>query len=98
MQPGLSYVGVNCSAIYEVSNNGGKYGRRRSTLNTGCKPRKGGVLSSKFVMIPSHYARIITVLGVFLKLFPGCGISSNTLLIYFLDVFICVYAENNRKR
>jgi hypothetical protein len=36
--------------------------------------------------------------GVFLKLFPGCGISSNTLLIYFLDVFICVYAANNRKR
>jgi hypothetical protein len=33
--------------ISEVSNNGGKYGRRRSTLNTGCKPRKGGVLSSK---------------------------------------------------
>jgi hypothetical protein len=47
MQLGLSYVGVSCSVISEVSNNGGKYGRRRSTLNIGCKPRKGGVLSSK---------------------------------------------------
>jgi hypothetical protein len=43
----LSFVGANCCAIFEVSNNGGKYGRRRSTLNIGCKPRKGGVLSSK---------------------------------------------------
>jgi hypothetical protein len=47
MQLGLIYVGVNCSATSEVSNNGGKYGRRRSTLNIGCKPRKGGMLSSK---------------------------------------------------
>jgi hypothetical protein len=36
--------------------------------------------------------------GVFLKPFPGCGISSNTLSIYLLDVFISVYAANNRKR
>jgi hypothetical protein len=47
MQSGLSSVGANCSAIYEVSNNGGKYGQRRSTLNIGCNPRKGGMLSSK---------------------------------------------------
>jgi hypothetical protein len=44
------YVGVSCSAISKVSNNGGKYGRRRSTLNTGCRPRKGGVLSSKALL------------------------------------------------
>jgi hypothetical protein len=44
---GLSYVGVKCFAISEVSNNGGKYGRRRPTLNIGCNPRKGGVFSSK---------------------------------------------------
>jgi hypothetical protein len=61
-------------------------------------------------MIPSHYARIIDIISGFwrdvqnfLKLFlcllkTGCGISSNNLLIYFLDVFICVYAANNRKR
>jgi hypothetical protein len=53
--------------------------------------------------------------GVFFKLFSGCGISSNSLLIYwftcvyllngllisalgFTDVFICVYATNNKKR
>jgi hypothetical protein len=50
MQSGLSYVGVNCFAISEVSNNGGKYGRRRSTLNIGCRQRKGGVLSSKLLL------------------------------------------------
>jgi hypothetical protein len=43
----LISIGVNCSAISEVSNNGGKYGRRRATMNTGCRPRKGGMLSSK---------------------------------------------------
>ncbi len=43
----LSFVGVSCSAMSDVSNNGGKYGRRRSTLNTGCKLRNGGMLSSK---------------------------------------------------
>jgi hypothetical protein len=47
MQSGLIYVGVSCSAISEVFNNGGKYGRRRSTLSTRCMPRKGGVFSSK---------------------------------------------------
>jgi hypothetical protein len=47
MQLGLRYVGVNNSAISQVSNNGGKHGRRRATLNTGCTPRKGGMLSSK---------------------------------------------------
>jgi hypothetical protein len=31
----LIYVGVSYYAISEVSNNVGKYGRRRSTLNTG---------------------------------------------------------------
>jgi hypothetical protein len=31
----------------EVSRRGGKYGRSSSTLNTGCKPRKGGILNSK---------------------------------------------------
>jgi hypothetical protein len=39
-----------CQLLYnisDVSNNGGKYGRRRSTLNTGCRTRKGGILSSK---------------------------------------------------
>jgi hypothetical protein len=33
-------MGVNCSTTSKVSNNGGKYGRRRSTLNTECKPRR----------------------------------------------------------
>ena len=47
MQSWLRSVGVNCSVISEVSNNGGKYGRRRATLKTGCKPRKGGMLSTK---------------------------------------------------
>jgi hypothetical protein len=47
MQSGLSSVGVICSVISEVSNNGGKYGQRISTLNTGFKPRKGGMLSLK---------------------------------------------------
>jgi hypothetical protein len=47
MQSGLRYVGVNCSSISEVSNNGGKYGRRRAMLKTGCRPMKGGMLSAK---------------------------------------------------
>ena len=50
MQLGLSYIGVNCFGIFEVSNNGGKYGGRTSTLNTGCKPRKGGELRSKALL------------------------------------------------
>ena len=42
------------------------------------------------VMIPSHYARIIIVLVSF-KTFSGCGISSNSLLIYlFRFVYMCV--------
>jgi hypothetical protein len=47
MNLGLKSIGVSCSAISELSNNGGKYGQRISTLNTGCKPRKGGMLRSK---------------------------------------------------
>jgi hypothetical protein len=47
MQSGFNSVGVSCSTMSDVSSNGGKYGRRQSTLNTGCKPRNGGMLSSK---------------------------------------------------
>jgi hypothetical protein len=36
--------------------------------------------------------------GVFFKTFSSCGISSNSLLIYCLLVFICVYAANNKNR
>jgi hypothetical protein len=32
MHTGLRSIGVICSSISEVSNNGGKYGQRRSTL------------------------------------------------------------------
>jgi hypothetical protein len=46
--------------------------------------------SDTTVMIPSHYARIITVLVSF-ETFSGCGISSNTLLNY---LFRCVYLLN----
>jgi hypothetical protein len=56
MLSGLSFVGVICSVISEVSNNGGKCGRRRPTLNTGCRERKGGVLSSKSFL---HTALVI---------------------------------------
>jgi hypothetical protein len=45
----VNLFGINCSVISDVSNNGGKYGQR-STLNTGCEPRKGGVLSSKSLL------------------------------------------------
>jgi hypothetical protein len=47
IQSSLSFVGVKFSAIFDFSNNGGKYGQRRYTLNVGCKPRKGEMLSSK---------------------------------------------------
>jgi hypothetical protein len=47
VQSGLRSIGVNYYAISEVSNSGGNYGQRRSTLNIGCNPRKGGVLNSK---------------------------------------------------
>jgi len=39
-------MGVSYSAMSNVSTNGGKYGQRWSTLNTRCKPRNGGMLSS----------------------------------------------------
>jgi hypothetical protein len=45
MKEGIIYVGENCSAASKVSKRGGKYGRRSSTLNTGCNPRKGGVFN-----------------------------------------------------
>lgn len=44
---GLGYVGGNCLDPFEVSNRGGKYGQSNSTLNIGCKPRKGGIINSK---------------------------------------------------
>ena len=47
MQFWLSSVGVICSVMSGVSNNYGKYGRRQSTLNTRCRPRNDGTLSSK---------------------------------------------------
>ena len=43
----FDFVGVSCSAMSDVSSRGGKYGRRRSTLNTGCIPRNGGIPSFK---------------------------------------------------
>jgi len=46
MQSGFKFVGVSYSATSDVSRNGGKYGRRWSTLNTECRPRNGGMLSS----------------------------------------------------
>jgi len=46
IQSGFKSVGVSCSAMSDVSSNGGKYGRRQSTLNTGCRPRNGGMMSS----------------------------------------------------
>jgi hypothetical protein len=52
MQSGLSSISVNYFAIYEMSNNGGKCGQRRSTLNIGCKPRKGG--TGELKRIVSH--------------------------------------------
>jgi len=39
-------MGVSCFAMLDVFSNGGKYGRRWSTLNIGCRPRNGGMLSS----------------------------------------------------
>ena len=39
-------IGVTSSAMFDVSTNDGKYGQRWSTLNIGCRPRNGGMLSS----------------------------------------------------
>jgi hypothetical protein len=47
MNSRLSSVGSKYSTISKVSNNGGKYGQRRDMLNSGCRPRKGGMLSEK---------------------------------------------------
>jgi hypothetical protein len=50
-------------------------------------------MNSIRVMIPSHYAKIITVLVSF-KTFSGCGILSNGLLIYlFRCVYMCVCSK-----
>ena len=46
MQSGFNSVGVSCSAMSDVSSNGGKYGQRQSTLNTGFRPRNGEMMSS----------------------------------------------------
>ena len=53
MQFGFSLVGVSFFSTSYVSNNGGKYGKRRSTLNIGCRPRKGRVLNSKIIVTHS---------------------------------------------
>jgi len=34
---------------FDVSNNGGKYDQMRSILSTWCRPRNGGILSSKLL-------------------------------------------------
>lgn len=47
MQSSFNSVSVSCSAMSDVSSNGGKYGQRQSTLNIGCKPRNSGILSLK---------------------------------------------------
>ena len=47
MQSEFNSIGVGHSAMSDVSSNGGKYGRRQSTLNTRCMPRIGGMLRSK---------------------------------------------------
>jgi hypothetical protein len=41
------FLWANYSIAFEVSRRGGKYGWRSSTLNIGCKQRKGGILDSK---------------------------------------------------
>ena len=53
MQSGFNSVGVSCSSMPDVSSRGGKYGRRRSTLNTGCRPRNGGIMSLKALSLTS---------------------------------------------
>jgi hypothetical protein len=37
----IEFLGANYSTVSKVSSRGGKYGRSSSTLNTGCKPKKG---------------------------------------------------------
>jgi hypothetical protein len=51
MQSWLSSIGVNCYVISEVSNNGGKYGRRRSTLNI--EDKEGGNVELKIIVSQS---------------------------------------------
>jgi hypothetical protein len=43
----IEFYSGKCSTASEVSRRGGKYGWYSSTLNTLCKPRKGGTLNSK---------------------------------------------------
>lgn len=50
MQFGFNCVGVSCSTMSDVSSNGGKYGRRQSTLNTRCRPRNGGNAELEFIV------------------------------------------------
>jgi hypothetical protein len=47
MQSILSFLGDQVLGTSKVSKRGGKYGQNNSTLNTWCKPRKGGILNSK---------------------------------------------------
>jgi hypothetical protein len=42
---GFSSIVFIYSVTSDVSSSGGKYGRRRYTLNNGCMPRKGGILN-----------------------------------------------------
>jgi hypothetical protein len=66
------------------------YATRPVWANRGEDSTLSLVGQNKYVMIPSHYARIITVLVSF-ETFSGCGFSSNTLLNY---LFRCVYLLN----
>lgn len=43
----LSSIGVICSAMSNVSNNGGNFGWRSLRLNTWCRRRNGGMVTSK---------------------------------------------------
>jgi hypothetical protein len=43
----IDFTRANFSATFEASNKGGKYGQINSTLNIGCKQRKGGIPNSK---------------------------------------------------
>lgn len=66
MHSRLSFLGVNCSFSYEVSNISGNYGQRNSILNIMYKPRKRGMINPKeispiyFMVVQGPYKSVMS--------------------------------------
>jgi hypothetical protein len=70
MQSGFSSIGVNSSTISEVSNNGGKYGRRRATLKHWVQAKERGNVEIK-IIVPHNLGDGVRLIMEWVKLPMG---------------------------